>query len=70
VDQIDLGALDALICQAACMRHEAHLPFAALVRLQARADGVYYPVKQKCLALVVAIKSARVWENCFYDPAD
>jgi hypothetical protein len=45
--------LDALICRAACMRHEAHVPFAALMPPQARADGVYYPVKQKCLALVV-----------------
>jgi hypothetical protein len=40
MDQIDLGALDALICRTACMRHEAHLPFAALVRPQARAEGV------------------------------
>jgi hypothetical protein len=29
------------------------VPFAALMPPQARADGVYYPVKQKCLALVV-----------------
>jgi hypothetical protein len=52
------------------MRHETQLPIATLVLPQALGYGFYYPVKQKCSALVVAAKSARVWGNRFYNPAD
>jgi hypothetical protein len=47
------------------MRHETQLPIATLVLPQALGYGFYYPVKQKCSALVVAAKQREFGKTAF-----